>query len=138
MNIIAHLRGKIAVRGRARRHGARDASGNSLKLIWVPTAEIREHKEAVVLSMKMPGLKEKDIQVRFTPAGLHVHGRKRRVNYSGTTDSPEQRMISAFERVVSLPDTVLRESVAAAYQDGVLTLILPKEENGQPHAVETR
>ena len=96
---------------------------------WTPAFDVTETDDAFTLTGDLPGMHQKDIEVRVEDGILAVRGERK------TADNAEQdvrrrieRRRGKFARTFHLPDNVNEEAVKAAYENGVLVLTLPKQE----------
>ena len=95
---------------------------------WMPAFDIAETDEAFVLRGDLPGVPQKDIEVRLEDNVLTVRGERKIAQPQG-----EPRLIrlrrpnGKFLRRFSLPKDVNRDEVKASYVDGVLELVIPKQ-----------
>ena len=94
---------------------------------WVPEFDIRETDEAFVLQGDIPGLTQKDLEVRVEDGVLSVSG-ERPQPAAEARFSTRERPRGKFRRSFRLGDTVDDANVKASYEGGVLELTLPKRE----------
>ena len=94
---------------------------------WVPEFDIRETDDAFVLQGDIPGLTQKDLEVRVEDGVLSVSG-ERPQPAAEVRFSQRERPRGKFRRSFRLGDTVDDENVKASYAGGVLELTLPKRE----------
>jgi HSP20 family protein len=92
-----------------------------------------ETAHAVIVRLELPGLKKEDIDVSITRSGLRVRGEKH------SQDAPPkrsyhlmERAFGRFERTITLPRNIDAKNAEIEYQDGVLTVIVPKTESTPP------
>lgn len=104
---------------------------------WAPPVDLYETKDDLVLTMEVPGVKDKDVTVSITGDLLSVKGERRFED-----DVKEQqflhveRVYGKFERLVQLPIPVQADKVKASYRDGVLEIKLPKAEEVKPKEIK--
>jgi HSP20 family protein len=104
---------------------------------WAPPVDLYETKDDLVLTVDVPGVRDKDITVSITGDLLSVRGERR-----FERDVPEQqgihleRAYGKFERLVQLPIPVQADKVKASYRDGVLEIKLPKTEEVKPREIK--
>lgn len=94
---------------------------------WLPAFDIEETDAAYLLRGDVPGVAQKDIEVRFEEGVLTVRGERN----APETDLPfrrSERLHGRFERRFRLPDDIDPQGVKASYADGVLEITLPKSE----------
>jgi len=92
-----------------------------------PAVDVKENGTAFTVTAELPGLTETDIEVKLTDDMLTLKGEKRQER----EDKDEnyhlmERSYGSFERSFRLPPTVARDQIAASFDKGVLTLVLPK------------
>ena len=105
----------------------------------VPAADIHESESGLTLLLDMPGVDGKDIQVTVERDVLTVKAeRKDTPPAEGVTVRRQERGRGAFARTFSLPDTVDASKVEARYEQGVLTLTLPRREESKPRVIEVK
>jgi HSP20 family protein len=100
---------------------------------WMaPKLDLSETANDVHVTVELPGLSEKDIDVELRDNMLRIRGEKKDVRETKEHNFHRtERMFGSFERVVPLPAKVRREGVDAKFKDGVLTVVLPKVEPSQ-------
>ena len=79
---------------------------------------------------ELPGLNREDIQVEMTDENLTINGVQK---IAATEGQPEQT--SLFNRSLYIPVEISAEKVTAVYENGVLTVTLPKREEAKPKKV---
>ena len=104
---------------------------------WTPAVDIYETKDDLVVTVELPGVKEKDLQLSIVGDTLSLRGHR-------TADRQVQdenyyrieRWSGSFERSIQLPFPVRTEQVRANYHDGVLEIQLPKVEEIKPREIK--
>lgn len=98
---------------------------------WMPAMEIRDKKDALVLTAELPGLTGKDINIGLEDDVLTISGEKREEKKEGDEESKYylwERRYGAFHRSFTLPSAVDADKITADFDGGVLTVTLPKTE----------
>lgn len=89
--------------------------------------DLRETKDAFHVSIELPGVDEKDLDLSISDGALHVRGEKRTEHESEQGDMFRmERSYGRFERVIPLPAEVDEDRVRAGFRRGVLEVELPK------------
>ncbi len=104
---------------------------------WTPSVDVLENTNEIVLKADVPGVAEKDIDIKIEDGTLTLKGERH-------TEKEEkdkgyhrvERGHGSFVRCFSLPDSVDPEQVNANYTAGVLTVTLPKKEIAKPRSVK--
>jgi HSP20 family protein len=104
---------------------------------WLPAVDMFETNDELVLTVEMPGVREKDVSVSITGDLLTIKGERRWQDESKDNKFLHvERAYGQFERLVQLPMAVQGDKVKAAYRDGVLTITLPKAEELKPRDIK--
>jgi HSP20 family protein len=103
---------------------------------WTPALDVFENKDNLVVKAELPGMKKEDIEVSFQDGALSISGeRKGQENYEEAEVYRSERFVGRFQRTVSLPTAVNGDKIKAQYNDGVLTITLPKTEEAKPKQI---
>ena len=95
---------------------------------WYPPMDFVDDDDKLVVSVEVPGLEPKDVQVTLQDDVLTVSGeRKFEAPVKGKVLKREQ-MYGNFTRTIELPYRVQADKVKAQYKNGVMTIALPKAE----------
>jgi HSP20 family protein len=92
---------------------------------------LREDNENAYVRAELPGIRREDIKVETADGVLTIAATRRE-------KQGEHESSAALSRTVSLPADVQVEKVTAAYENGVLTVTLPKAEAVKPRQVEVK
>src|ERR1700691_4189418 len=104
---------------------------------FVPAVDIYEDAKKVVLKLEVPGIEEKDLDIRVENHTLTVKGeRKFEVEEKEQNFHRIERRYGSFFRAFTLPTTVDTESVQASHNAGVLKLALAKKPEAQPKQIK--
>jgi len=104
---------------------------------FVPAVDIYEDSKKVVLKLEVPGIEEKDLDVRVENNTLTVKGeRKFEKEEKEENFHRIERRYGSFYRAFTLPSTVDTEHVGASYNAGVLKLELAKKPEAQPKQIK--
>jgi HSP20 family protein len=104
---------------------------------FVPAVDIYEDNQKVVLKLEVPGIQEKDLDVRVENHTLTVKGeRKFEADEKEQNFHRIERRYGSFYRAFTLPSTVDTENIGASYNAGVLKLELKKKPEAQPKQVK--
>jgi HSP20 family protein len=105
---------------------------------WIPAVDIYETPDKdVVVKVDLPDMKREDIKVTFENNVLSIEG-QRELTTNLATDRFHriERGHGQFRRSFTLPATVDSSRVDASYQDGVLTVKLPRREEARPKQIQ--
>lgn len=102
-----------------------------------PAVDIEEHEDAIVIHADLPGVAKKDIDVRVDGNTLTIKAeRSSEAESSDKTVHRRERFYGLFQRSFTLPDNVDASELKARYDNGVLTLNLPKRPEAKPRSVK--
>jgi HSP20 family protein len=106
---------------------------------FVPAVDIYEDAQKVMLKLEVPGIDQKDLDVRVENHTLTVKGERKFENEEKEQNFHRiERRYGSFYRAFTLPNTVDTENVAASYNAGVLKLELKKKPEAQPKQIEIK
>jgi len=95
-----------------------------------PRVDLYEDKENFHVRAELPGLKRDDIQVELGEGVLTLTAERKSFGSDG-----EAKESSRFSRSLSVPARVQEDKIAARYEDGILTVTLPKAEEVKPKRI---
>jgi HSP20 family protein len=105
----------------------------------VPSMDLYQTDDAVVVKMGLPGVKPEDIQVSVTNGVLNIRGEvKEEKEEKEKTYHLRERRYGSFSRAVTLPSNVNSEKADAQFENGVLTLTLPKAEESKAKTITVK
>jgi len=104
---------------------------------FAPAVDVYEDEHKVTLKIEVPGIDEKDIDVRVENNTLTVHG-ERKIEKEEKEENYRrvERQYGSFTRTFTLPQTVDTENVSATYDKGVLKINLPKKAEAKPKQIK--
>ena len=104
---------------------------------FAPPVDVYEDEHNVTLKIEVPGIDEKDIDVRIENHTLTVHGeRKFEKEEKEENYRRVERQYGSFTRTFTLPTTVDAEQVTADYDKGVLKIKLAKKAEAKPKQIK--
>lgn len=92
--------------------------------------DLYEDKDSTYVRAELPGVNRGDISVEMADGILTIAAARKTASADGT---PEDSF--SFSRAVSIADEVQADKVTAAYENGVLTVTLPKREEAKPKKI---
>ena len=106
---------------------------------WTPALDMHEDKDKIVVKAELPGMKKDDINISLHDGSLSISGeRKSEEKFEHAEVYRAERFVGRFQRTVTLPAPVASDKVKAHYQDGVLTITLPKTEEAKPKQIDVQ
>jgi len=104
---------------------------------FVPPVDVYEDEQGIRLKMEVPGIDEKDIDIRMENNLLTVRGERKLESETKEENYHRiERRYGSFTRSFSLPNTVNPEEVKAGYSKGVLTIQLGKRAEARPKQIK--
>jgi len=110
--------------------------GTLFKNEWEPSIDIEDGKDAIHVKAEIPGIDEKDLDVKIENNTLIVSGEKKeekkeeKKNYVYT-----ERKFGSFYRSIDLPDGIKADKIKATFKKGVLSIDIPKGETTKPQKI---
>ena len=104
---------------------------------WTPPLDVWENDDSVTYSFDLPGIPMEDITIEAEDGRLTVSASR---SQSSQLDTERfyslERRYGTYSRTVGLPQGVAEDSISAAYENGVLTVTVPKPEQPKPKRIE--
>jgi HSP20 family protein len=114
--------------------GQGDGSGVA-QLLSPPRMDVEEREDEYCVTAELPGLSDGDVEVTVEDDLLVISGEKREEHEREAGDRRiVEREFGRFRRAVQLPFAPDPERIRAEIRDGLLTIHIPKEEEGRTHA----
>jgi HSP20 family protein len=108
---------------------------------WLPTqwglaVDVAENKDDFIVKASVPGIKPDDLDISYADDTLTIRGEIKSDNeYKEDQYHFRERRYGSFSRSISLPTKIKGDAIEASYQDGVVTLRLPKTEEVKPKRI---
>jgi HSP20 family protein len=100
--------------------------------IAVPAVDFVEKDNAFEVHADLPGMDEKDIEVKLANGVMTIKGQKEESKEEKKEDYHlRERRFGSYERALRVPDTVDMDKIEASFKKGVLTVTLPKTAEAQ-------
>ena len=112
-------------------------SDESSLTAWAPAVDIYETEHELVVKADLPEVDPKELDIRVQNNVLTIRGeRKFEKKVNEDNYLRVERAYGSFSRSFSLANTVNTEGIKADYQNGVLTLTIPKREEAKPKQIK--
>ncbi len=106
---------------------------------WLPAIDVFDQKDAVVLKAELAGMNPDDIHIEVEDNVLTVRGERR---FEEEVDEDRyyrvERRFGSFQRSLALPQGMRASDISASYEDGILTITVPKVEEEKPKRIEVK
>lgn len=104
---------------------------------WAPVVDVAENNGNIEVKAELPGMKKEDIKVTVKDNVLSLSGeRKQEKETKEKTYHRIERYYGSFCRNIQLPESVEADKVKATYENGVLSIVLPKPESAKPKKID--
>ena len=105
---------------------------------WL-TLDVNDKGDSYVVEADIPGINPDDIEVTMHQNTLTISGETKQVEApEGTKNVLNERRYGAFRRSITLPSGINVDKAEAQYNNGVLTLTLPKSEESKPRQISVK
>jgi len=104
----------------------------------LPAVNIKEDKDGFEVEMSAPGFEKGDFKIELNNSLLTISSEKKIENETKEGQQFTRREFSyqSFSRAFTLPETVEGEKIAAKYENGILSINIPKKEEAKPKPVK--
>jgi HSP20 family protein len=113
--------------------------GGAITSAWYPACDVLEDKESVKIIVELPGLTPEDVKLSLENNVLSIRGEKKQQAEERTERVHRyERSYGTFERSFALPTSVDSDHVSASFQNGILTVTVPKAERARPREIPVK
>lgn len=103
--------------------------GRLMENSFVPSANVKENSKAFLIELSAPGFNKKDINIEVDDKMLKIYSViKNEVENKDESIIKREFHYNSFERSFQLPENVNAEKIKANYNDGILSIEIPKME----------
>ena len=96
-----------------------------------PATDLYEDDSSYIVQVELPGFDRKEIQVELDKDRMVLKGTRKEQGNEGSPDI-------SFHRSVTLPGSVKSKKITASYENGILTVSVPKAEPTKPLRIEVK
>ena len=119
-------------------HDSLDRTGEQGSLTaWAPAVDIYETEHELVVKADLPDIDPQDLDIRVENNILTIRGERK---FEKTVNEDNylrvERAYGTFSRSFTLANSVNADAIKAQYQNGVLTLTIPKREEAKPKQIK--
>lgn len=105
----------------------------------MPAIDMYQTDDEIVVRASLPGLKPEDVQLSVTNGMLVLRGEfKEKEEKKDATWHIREHRYGSFERAIALPVDVETEKARAEFENGILTIVLPKAEAVKPKTISIK
>lgn len=106
--------------------------------ITLPKVNIKETADAFMVEMAVPGLKKSDFHIDLDNQVLLIYTESKEENEHKEENYARREFgYSSFKRTFTLPESVNDEKINANYNEGILSILLPKKEEAKQKPVRS-
>ena len=103
-----------------------------------PKCNIIDMDDAVSVIAEIPGLTKDDVNIKVENGVMTISGKQAHVDSSSPSIKYIRRELkhSSFKRSFELGDTLNPSKISASFENGILTISIPKKEEAKPHSID--
>ena len=114
----------------------REGEGPVAACDWTPAVDIKEEDNRYLIHADVPGIKPEDIDVSLEDGVLTIKGERKHESKEEKEGYKRiERVRGTFFRRFTLPDTANQDAVTAKCNDGVLEVVIEKQERATPKKI---
>ncbi len=111
-------------------------NGNGTHTLWSPPVDLVEMGDSYEVMVDLPGLTRDDVQLTFEDNALKISGERRIERGEEAVRLGTERWEGRFARMLRFNRSVDPEGIEAHFEDGVLTVRVPKTEKSEVRRIE--
>lgn len=105
--------------------------------VFSPAVDLVDAKSSLQVKVELPGVKKEDVEISLKDLILTIKGEKRdEKQEEGDNRYYVERSYGSFSRTLTLPALVKTDEIKATFENGILEITLPKEEEEKPKEVQ--
>ena len=106
----------------------------------VPAVDVEETQDEFIIKAELPGFDENNVKIYVEKHVLHISGETDDKNdeKEGRKYLVKERRHTSFSRSFSLPDGLDESAISATFENGILTVTLPKMPEEKPRHIEVK
>jgi len=97
--------------------------------------DLYQERDAFIVRAELPGFRKEDISLEVADGILTVTGHQKTETKSGTKEKDATVQEQRVSREISLPEHLKLDQITASYENGILTITLPKSEEVKPKQI---
>ncbi len=105
---------------------------------WLLPLDVLETEDKYIVKASLPGIDPDALDITFSDNILTIQGEVRAEEDADGNYLLRERRLGLFQRSIALPERVEADKIEAIYQDGVLTLAIPKVEEIKPKRIHVK
>ena len=118
-------------------YSARGEERDLVSSSWAPSVDIYETEQELVMTVEVPGIEDKDIEIKIEDSTLTIKGERK---FEKETQEENyhriERAYGSFYRSFSLPPYIDQDKIEAEQEHGVLKITMPKRHESKPKTVK--
>jgi len=103
---------------------------------WTPPVDVIEKDGSLILMASLPGMTEKDIELKVEGQVLTIKGERKSQEAAGYTYHQQESRYGPFSRSFTLPDSANLENIRAEYKNGILSVSVPQKPESKPRSIK--
>ena len=106
---------------------------------WTPAVDAHEKDGSIHVTVELPGVEMKDVDVTLENNVLTIRGERRSETENDDKNYHwRERAFGTFQRSFTLPATVDRDKLQASYKNGVLEVVIPQKAEAKPKQIAVK
>lgn len=101
-----------------------------------PRVQKSEHEDKYQLRLEVPGIQQDDVNVTVEKDLLTIEGTREQTIPEGFEVIRQERSAIEFTRKIRLPENIDQSSIHASFENGLLTVSLPKKAKEKPRQIK--
>jgi len=116
---------------------ARGEEKDLMASTWTPSVDIYETENDVVLTAEIPGIEDKDIEIKIEDSTLSIKGERKLEKETKEENYHRiERAYGTFYRSFTIPHNVDQDKIQAEHENGVLKITMPRKPELKPQKVK--
>jgi len=105
---------------------------------FIPELNVYENAKEFEITLALPGMRKEDIDINLENNTLTISGERELKEEEGTKYHRIESRFGKFERTLPLPNVIDEDNISASYENGVLTVSVPKSKEKAGKQIEVK
>ena len=102
---------------------------------WRPVVDLSQSADSYTIDVELPGFKKEQVSLNVEDRVLRISGERTFVEQEGRNFTRVERRYGSFTRTFELPTNANVANIAATFEDGVLSIVVPKAPEAQARQI---
>lgn len=101
----------------------------------LPLINLYDLRDSLMVVAEIPGVTKEQIDLNYQDGALLISGKRELKKYGKSETLRQEQWQGVFEKVIRIPVSIKSSEIKAKFEDGILSITLPKSEEAKPKQI---